>query len=107
MERVAKWTRCHLSGELLSPPCVADELGHLFNKDAIVSGLDLHHSGPLCRLPMCTSAAMLLDGFLIFEPRCCTFNSHCEPDTRSCSRSTGGQSCAAAAGAHLQHQALD
>ncbi len=37
-ERLAKWTRCQLSGEPLAPPCVADELGHLFNKDAIVSG---------------------------------------------------------------------
>ena len=37
-ERLAKWTRCQLSGEALAPPCVADELGHLFNKDAIVSG---------------------------------------------------------------------
>lgn len=38
-ERIAKWTRCHLSGELLTPPCVADELGHLFNKDSIVAGV--------------------------------------------------------------------
>ena len=64
MERVAKWTRCHLSGDLLSPPCVADELGHLFNKDAIVSGLGFHYSGSLCRLPTCTSAALLLHGWL-------------------------------------------
>ena len=31
----AKWTRCHLSGELLSPPVCIDELGNLFNKDAV------------------------------------------------------------------------
>lgn len=38
-ERLAKWTRCQLSGEPLTPPCVADELGHLFNKDAVVAAL--------------------------------------------------------------------
>lgn len=37
-QRLAKWTRCQLSGEDLAPPCVADELGHLFNKDAVVNG---------------------------------------------------------------------
>jgi len=37
-ERLAKWTRCQLSGEPLTPPCVADELGRLFNKDAVVAG---------------------------------------------------------------------
>ncbi|KAG2454878.1 hypothetical protein HYH02_000709 [Chlamydomonas schloesseri] len=34
--RLAKWTRCHLSGELLAAPCVADELGNLYNKDAVI-----------------------------------------------------------------------
>eukprot|EP00198_Chlamydomonas_reinhardtii_P006336 XP_001695672.1 predicted protein [Chlamydomonas reinhardtii] len=34
--RLAKWTRCHLSGELLAAPCVADELGNLYNKDALI-----------------------------------------------------------------------
>ncbi|KXZ45541.1 hypothetical protein GPECTOR_53g127 [Gonium pectorale] len=38
-ERLAKWTRCHLSGELLSPPCVVDELGNLYNKDALIQRL--------------------------------------------------------------------
>ena len=36
---LAKWTRCQLSGEPLHPPCVSDELGHLFNKDAVVNAL--------------------------------------------------------------------
>ena len=36
---MAKWTRCQLSGQPLNPPCVSDELGHLFNKDAIVNAL--------------------------------------------------------------------
>ena len=36
---MAKWTRCQLSGEPLNPPCVSDELGHLFNKDAVVNAL--------------------------------------------------------------------
>ena len=37
--KLAKWTRCNLSGEILNPPCVADELGNLYNKDAIVQAL--------------------------------------------------------------------
>ncbi|DBB01814.1 hypothetical protein WJX77_008966 [Trebouxia sp. C0004] len=37
--KLAKWTRCNLSGEPLHPPCVADELGNLYNKDAIVQAL--------------------------------------------------------------------
>ena len=37
-QRLAKWTRCQLSGEALAPPVAADELGHLFNKDAVVNG---------------------------------------------------------------------
>ena len=38
-EKLAKWTRCQLSGEVLQAPCAADELGHLFNKDAVVQAL--------------------------------------------------------------------
>lgn len=38
-EKLAKWTTCHLSGEPLSPPCCADELGNLYNKDAVVRAL--------------------------------------------------------------------
>jgi hypothetical protein len=34
-ENYAKWTRCHLSGELLATPVCVDELGSLFNKDAV------------------------------------------------------------------------
>lgn len=37
--KLAKWTRCNLSGEVLHPPCVADELGNLYNKDAMVQAL--------------------------------------------------------------------
>ena len=38
-ERLAKWTACHISGMPLQPPCVADELGNLFNKEAVVHAL--------------------------------------------------------------------
>lgn len=37
--RLAQWTRCQLSGENLACPVVCDELGHLFNKEAIVAAL--------------------------------------------------------------------
>lgn len=37
--KLAKWTRCNLSGEPLHPPCVADELGNLYNKDTMVQAL--------------------------------------------------------------------
>ena len=42
---LARWTRCHLTGELLAPPTVADELGLVYNKDAVVHAL-LHKSMP-------------------------------------------------------------
>ncbi|KAL6768294.1 hypothetical protein ACKKBF_B38560 [Auxenochlorella protothecoides x Auxenochlorella symbiontica] len=38
-ERLARWTTCHLSGEPLSRPIVADELGNLFNKEALLQAL--------------------------------------------------------------------
>lgn len=38
-EMLARATRCRLSGERLQPPCVADELGSLFNKEALVHAL--------------------------------------------------------------------
>lgn len=38
-EKLARATRCRLSGERLQPPCVADELGSLFNKEALVHAL--------------------------------------------------------------------
>jgi hypothetical protein len=38
-ELLARWTRCHLSNERLAEPVVADELGSLFNKEAIVAAL--------------------------------------------------------------------
>ncbi|CAI5510690.1 unnamed protein product [Closterium sp. Naga37s-1] len=37
--RVASWTHCHLSGEPLTPPCVVDLLGSVFNKEAVVRAL--------------------------------------------------------------------
>jgi hypothetical protein len=37
--RLARWTTCHLSGLPLEPPCVADELGNLYNKDIIIHAL--------------------------------------------------------------------
>jgi hypothetical protein len=38
-EMLARATRCRLSGERLQAPCVADELGSLFNKEALVHAL--------------------------------------------------------------------
>ena len=38
-ELLARWTRCHLSGELLAPPVVMDDLGNLYNKDTVVHAL--------------------------------------------------------------------
>jgi hypothetical protein len=38
-ELLARWTRCHLSGERLQAPIVADELGSLYNKEAVVRAL--------------------------------------------------------------------
>ena len=36
---LATWTRCELSGDPLSLPCVADLLGNVFNKEAVVQAL--------------------------------------------------------------------
>ncbi|KAK9814475.1 hypothetical protein WJX72_006506 [[Myrmecia] bisecta] len=38
-EKLARWTSCQLSGEPLQPPCVSDELGNMFNKDAVITAL--------------------------------------------------------------------
>jgi hypothetical protein len=38
-ERLALWTTCHLSGAPLAPPCAVDELGFVYNKDAVVAAL--------------------------------------------------------------------
>lgn len=38
-ERLARWTACHLSGMPLAPPCAADELGNLYNKESVVQAL--------------------------------------------------------------------
>ena len=38
-EKLARWTTCKLSGECLAPPVCADEMGSLYNKSAVVSGL--------------------------------------------------------------------
>ena len=35
-EKLARWTQCQLSGEPLQQPVVADQLGYLFNKDAVI-----------------------------------------------------------------------
>ncbi|CAD7695046.1 unnamed protein product, partial [Ostreobium quekettii] len=44
-ENFARWSCCQLSGEPLGAPCVCDELGTLFNKEAILKGL-VHKSLP-------------------------------------------------------------
>ncbi|MEW5299104.1 MAG: hypothetical protein WDW36_002150 [Sanguina aurantia] len=44
-ELAAKWTRCHLTGEPLAHPVVIDDLGNLYNKDAVVHAL-LHKTMP-------------------------------------------------------------
>lgn len=38
-ERLARWTTCLLTGMPLQPPCVCDELGSLYNKDAVIHAL--------------------------------------------------------------------
>lgn len=38
-ELLARWSRCHLSGDKLVTPVVADELGFLYNKEALVRAL--------------------------------------------------------------------
>lgn len=38
-ELLANWTRCHLSGEPLTPPCVVDDLGYVYNKEVIIHHL--------------------------------------------------------------------
>lgn len=38
-QRLAQYTTCHLSGKPLQPPCVCDELGNIYNKDAVLTGL--------------------------------------------------------------------
>lgn len=38
-ESIAKWVRCTLSGEVLAEPVVCDEMGSLYNKEAVVHGL--------------------------------------------------------------------
>eukprot|EP00199_Chlamydomonas_sp_CCMP681_P002067 CAMPEP_0119102696 /NCGR_PEP_ID=MMETSP1180-20130426/1349_1 /TAXON_ID=3052 ORGANISM="Chlamydomonas cf sp, Strain CCMP681" /NCGR_SAMPLE_ID=MMETSP1180 /ASSEMBLY_ACC=CAM_ASM_000741 /LENGTH=400 /DNA_ID=CAMNT_0007087023 /DNA_START=70 /DNA_END=1272 /DNA_ORIENTATION=- len=35
----ARWTRCHLTGADLQPPCVVDEVGNLYNKDMLLEAL--------------------------------------------------------------------
>ncbi|XP_031490782.1 uncharacterized protein LOC116257902 [Nymphaea colorata] len=37
--RLSMWTTCRLSGEPLKPPCVIDQLGNVFNKEALVEAL--------------------------------------------------------------------
>lgn len=38
-KRLSKWTTCALSFEPLTPPCVVDRLGNIFNKEALVKSL--------------------------------------------------------------------
>lgn len=38
-ELLAKWTCCHLSNEPLCAPCVVDELGYVYNKEAVLHNL--------------------------------------------------------------------
>ena len=38
-QRLAQYTTCHMSGKPLEPPCVCDELGSVYNKDAVLTGL--------------------------------------------------------------------
>lgn len=44
-QEYAKWTRCHLSGQVLQLPVVVDELGNLYNKEALVHAM-LHKQLP-------------------------------------------------------------
>lgn len=37
--RIARWSRCRISAEVLSPPCAVDFLGNIFNKDRLLEHL--------------------------------------------------------------------
>lgn len=37
--KLAQWTTCRLSGDRLSRPVCADELGFLYNKSSVLAGL--------------------------------------------------------------------
>lgn len=38
-EALARWTRCRLTNEPLAEPCVADDLGNMYNKEAVLNAL--------------------------------------------------------------------
>jgi len=38
-ERLALWMNCRLSGDPLTPPCCADRLGSIFNKEAVLEAI--------------------------------------------------------------------
>lgn len=58
--QLAKATRCQLSGEVLSAPIAADELGHLFNKAAVVSAMVARTLPPaLAHISRCVSISSL------------------------------------------------
>jgi hypothetical protein len=62
-ERLARWTTCQLSGMPLQPPCVADDLGSLFNKDAVLQvGAACRSALAGVRCPACQDPALVLAG---------------------------------------------
>ena len=58
-EKKARWTSCKLSAEPLAPPCVADELGSLYNKNAIITAL-LNRSLPRCGICLTSPSKALV-----------------------------------------------
>lgn len=60
-EALARWTRCRLSNETLAEPCVCDELGSLYNKEAVLNALltkSMPKSEPPRHLPLAAHAAL-------------------------------------------------
>ena len=57
--KLALWTTCRLSGDRLSRPVCADELGFLYSKSAVVAGLVAKSLPP--KLAHITSLRHLID----------------------------------------------
>eukprot|EP00983_Pelagomonas_calceolata_P092910 1157720-Pelagomonas_calceolata.AAC.2 len=65
-----RFTQCHLSGQPLQPPCVVDELGNLFNKDALLQALlnktlppSLSYISGQCVMSVVCDTILCLSGF--------------------------------------------
>ena len=78
------WTQCRLSAERLQLPCCADELGSLFNKDAVVTALVTKVS-TACQPPASMKIAVITS----------MFDLHCKACLSSCFLYPCKESCCA------------